>query len=755
MKNGKKQPILSGYHKLKLFEYISRLELPFHEKIIYDQTFFKLNYNLEILHDWKLQMYINFLYEKYNNYEKLNYLDKVYLIKNAKIRDIFIKEKSELYNNINNALAIDLVLLKEIQLEKERNKNKSKNKIKSNHKTKSFDPTKTAKIPNKNKNIFNDYKNETFYKTKKEDDIFKYSIDINKAIKIIEKLNNKIIIWIDEYYDNPENIFYFKILKSNKNLLIYRFNNVNDAFEFILFKNEFNFKEIFILVSGSLYPNYYQEIKTKINNINFLPICCVFTSFNKAKEIDLNTTKFKEINSPFYNKEGVKTEFIDCIQSFEKYILFYNSNLSKKYNTNILSSYEGCFTFEQIFSKKQLAFPFLFNEIMEQGINTIPQSDITNFINLIKNKYNEEKIQKYIIPMIYIEKIPIEILSKYFVRMYTEESSFYYSLNQSLMRKENTYDIFVKIIYKGLSLGSLHYSEEDILYRGAKMSKSEIENIKKSFEEWKKNKNNKLPKYLLYSRTFLSFTKEKAKIKYFLEDVNENCYRVVFYLKNNKDIAKKYSSNADIENLSVNKKEKEVLFFPYTTFYLKNIYEGEYNNEHCFYFELDYFGQYEYIFEELKKNENFRKDVFNSDNLDIFSYGCEVINKELLPLKDDNNNENDSEYKSKDKNYLPKFLEEIKILEKELINVIFKNSDGKRFLIKCSPNTTISEMISYFIQSFKGKNQLTIDELKRQLVFRFNASPINNFSSMKLKEYGKVEVFRITVFDNNNVLMDL
>ena len=227
---------------------------------------------------------------------------------------------------------------------------------------------------------------------------------------------------------------------------------------------------------------------------------------------------------------------------------------------------------------------------MERENNIIPQIDIISLNNYIQNNFDQKNIQKYIIPMIYIEKLPIEILSKFFVRMYTEESLFYYSLNHSLMKKENTYDIFVKVLYKGLYIGSLHNTEEEILYRGSKISKNEIDNIRKQFEEWKKNKNNKLPKFLLYSRTFLSFTKEKAKINNFLKNYNESCYRVVFYLKNNDSIYNKYSSNADIENLSVIKNEKEVLFFHYTTFCLKNIYKGEYDNEFCIYVELDYLG---------------------------------------------------------------------------------------------------------------------------------------------------------------------
>ena len=194
MKNGDKKKILNGYHKIKLYEYISRLDLPFHAKIIYDQAYFKLNYNLDILKESRLEKYINFLYAKYPNYEKLNYLDKVKLIKNEQIRSVFLKGKSNLDNNINNALSVDLVLLKEIQLEKEGNKNKSKTK--SHNSTKSVDPAKTSKNKFFNKTINNFNIKNTFYKFNIEEDLYKKSLNVNKVTKIIEKLNNKVIIKI-------------------------------------------------------------------------------------------------------------------------------------------------------------------------------------------------------------------------------------------------------------------------------------------------------------------------------------------------------------------------------------------------------------------------------------------------------------------------------------------------------------------------------------------------------------------------------
>lgn len=132
------------------------------------------------------------------------------------------------------------------------------------------------------------------------------------------------------------------------------------------------------------------------------------------------------------------------------------------------------------------------------------------------------------------------------------------------MKKESYFDIYVKAKYEGLYIGSLQHSNNEILYRGTRMKRNEIDNIRKSFEEWNKIGDKKLPQFLLYSRTFLSFTKVKEKLKYFIKQTDDSFYRIVFILKNNSTLSKKYSSNADIEYLSKFPDEKEVLFFPYT-----------------------------------------------------------------------------------------------------------------------------------------------------------------------------------------------
>ena len=65
--------------------------------------------------------------------------------------------------------------------------------------------------------------------------------------------------------------------------------------------------------------------------------------------------------------------------------------------------------------------------------------------------------------MLYIKDFPREIVSKFFTRMYTEQTSFFSELNKSLMKKECCFDIYVKTMYEGLYIGSLKHSNNEIL----------------------------------------------------------------------------------------------------------------------------------------------------------------------------------------------------------------------------------------------------------------------------------------------------
>jgi len=158
------------------------------------------------------------------------------------------------------------------------------------------------------------------------------------------------------------------------------------------------------------------------------------------------------------------------------------------------------------------------------------------------------------------------------------------------------------------------------------MTKNEIENIKKKFEEWKLKGDKSFPSFLLYSKCFLSFSKDENQILKYMGNKDEKFHDIVLILKNNYNISNKYSSNVDIEFLSANTQEREVLFFPYSTFCLENIYKGEYKTKKCVIINLEYLGKYSNIFNNIKNDANFKKNLVN------FSI-IKIIQKRLLKVK--------------------------------------------------------------------------------------------------------------------------
>ena len=168
-------------------------------------------------------------------------------------------------------------------------------------------------------------------------------------------------------------------------------------------------------------------------------------------------------------------------------------------------------------------------------------------------------------------KIPPEILSKFYVYAYTLETPFYYNLNRDLMlfKGENYYP-FIKTLYQGMD----YYHFKDIkskLYRRTRMSESEINKLKKALENKNKYNENdcaniKIPKILFYSRAFLSFSKRKDVAMGFNGNVLLELQ--LDYLNLN-DI----QSNSNIKKFSRFSEEEEILFYPFSSFSIENMTE--------------------------------------------------------------------------------------------------------------------------------------------------------------------------------------
>ena len=130
---------------------------------------------------------------------------------------------------------------------------------------------------------------------------------------------------------------------------------------------------------------------------------------------------------------------------------------------------------------------------------------------------------KKIIDYIYPQKekkisIPLHILAKYYARLYTVDCDFYKRLNKDLSQKRfDLYRTYIFLLYNGIHKKTLKNYCSSKLYRGAALSKSEYQSIKK-YLEIKKNNNDKNSAVLYYLKNFASFSKEVNTAKDFLND---------------------------------------------------------------------------------------------------------------------------------------------------------------------------------------------------------------------------------------------
>ena len=166
--------------------------------------------------------------------------------------------------------------------------------------------------------------------------------------------------------------------------------------------------------------------------------------------------------------------------------------------------------------------------------------------------------------------IPFEILTKYWARCYTIECNFYKSLNNRLMKSEISfnYKTFIKMLYKGVEVNSLKLYSGNNLYRGSVINKIEIDKIKKYKDL------GKLSNVVVFSKAFLSFSEDKSQADNFCGKADNTKLGCLFILENNK--INLHESNANIQNFSAHPSEKEILFFPGSSFIIKDIKERNY-----------------------------------------------------------------------------------------------------------------------------------------------------------------------------------
>ena len=118
----------------------------------------------------------------------------------------------------------------------------------------------------------------------------------------------KNIIWLDPNIFGEENKIYYKELQQSNAYKIKLFKTVKEAMQGIYQISYKNYIDVFIIVSGSLFPQFYNEFKTNLARVYMYPKIIIFTLDENRLKNSLGKDQ-NIINDKYYNIGGVKTNF--------------------------------------------------------------------------------------------------------------------------------------------------------------------------------------------------------------------------------------------------------------------------------------------------------------------------------------------------------------------------------------------------------------------------------------------------------------
>ena len=430
------------------------------------------------------------------------------------------------------------------------------------------------------------------------------------------KKNNKfIIIWIgknifdkknESNSNKSEKNFYIqtssseRVMKNNKirseyDLKFYK--RINEAIDFI---KKLRFNDTIIVVNGDMLDNFISEFKNNINEIYVIPKIIIFKKeegfllslFHKILKF-LCFCRKKQIIEKFYCSEQIYSSFDDIISYFD-YLIKEKKFYDDKYkinNKNKIFLKDVKYIFDPVRNKKDLILPLFYNILLDISETKKNNAFIKSMYQEYSNNSKYNKLLKQILNI--TVDIPLELLSKYYARMYTFEGDFYKKMKDALLSDNNEDNVFyqpyIKTLYEGARSGALKSFIGKKLYSAQLLSDKEIQELM----NYKKNRKANLPMSIIFSKAFISFSKSKEVAEKFFR-YGKNTFLTI------EDAKREYYlfTHADIEELSIYQNEKEVLFFPFSSFGIDDI---EYNEKDKRYeIKLIYLGRYIKNFENDK-----------------------------------------------------------------------------------------------------------------------------------------------------------
>ena len=442
-----------------------------------------------------------------------------------------------------------------------------------------------------------------------------------------KNINNN-VMWLDPNIDIIENSGKLKLKLDSLNIKIIK--NLNEAINHL---KKTKFKQIKLILTEEIYSKFVQKYKENLVNMNFSLTVYIYKITEEGKIIfnnnynsnnDNNNIKYinNNDNKEYTTYEEILFEFggiindldeLENILKLGKDILEYEETKKDTFDIPVQ------LTFEFIDNKTKLLLPLSFKSLIDKAAN----DNMIEYTNTIFDVYSHNSdIRKLLNDIQSFNNITIENLSKYYAKFYTIESGFYRDINESLRLNDvEKFLTFIRTLYEGVRLKALPLACDNVLYRGTKISKLEIEKIKDNI----KNKIENLPGLIAFSKPFLSFTKEREVATRFISpNYNNNLTNVLFVLEKDNDVGYNLSTHCDLENLSFFPGEKEVLFFPFSSFEIKDIKEIELGGEEGYEIRLLYLGKY------LKDIENDPNIIMDENDIPDSEFKKQLIDFGLI-----------------------------------------------------------------------------------------------------------------------------
>ena len=466
----------------------------------------------------------------------------------------------------------------------------------------------------------------------KEEEIKQIEPPIVEAIPQLNTNKNKNInnnvIWLDPNIDIIENSEKLKLKLDSLNIKIIK--NLNEAINHL---KKTKFKQIKLILTEEIYSKFVQKYKENLVNMNFSLTVYIYKITEEGKIIfnnnynsnnDNNNINYinNNDNKEYTTYEEILFEFggiindldeLENILKLGKDILEYEETKKDTFDIPVQ------LTFEFIDNKTKLLLPLSFKSLIDKAAN----DNMIEYTNTIFDVYSHNSdIRKLLNDIQSFNNITIENLSKYYAKFYTIESGFYRDINESLRLNDvEKFLTFIRTLYEGVRLKALPLACDNVLYRGTKISKLEIEKIQDNI----KNKIENLPGLIAFSKPFLSFTKEREVATRFISpNYNNNLTNVLFVLEKDNDVGYNLSTHCDLENLSFFPGEKEVLFFPFSSFEIKDIKEIELGGEEGYEIRLLYLGKY------LKDIENDPNIIMDENDIPDSEFKKQLIDFGLI-----------------------------------------------------------------------------------------------------------------------------